>query len=132
MSLNKAESKQLDEEIKQCIAKNGPLSGYRIIKCTQAPSTTIRYKLKVMVERGELVCQEAKKGRIYRLPEPARAKEGIRTEIAPKMVSRGPTGVTERVIESEHYMIKRYSSGRPRKGKSMAAMAFEGNGVGRR
>ena len=129
MSLTREESKQLDEEIKLCIKKNGPMSGYAIAKCVQAIKRTVLWKLRRMAERGELNCSQATKGWIYSLPEPAQDSKKSRPERAPKMVSKEPRELTERTIESEHHMMKRYSSGRPRHGKGLAAMAFEGNGT---
>jgi len=128
MSLTHEESKQLDAEIKLCIEQNGPLSGYRITKCTQAPPMTIHYKLKRMVKRGELICKKKGKAILYSLPLTVADLPEAKRELAPKMVSRGPKALSEKTIESEDRVIKRYSSGRQRHGKSMAAMAFEGNG----
>jgi len=132
MSMNPQQSKQLDAEIKLCIAKHGQMSGYCVIKCTQAPKNTVLYKLKRMVERGELDCQEARKGKVYRMPQTVTDLPDGRKERAPKMVSRGLQKARENAIETGRTLPKLYSSGRPRRSKSMAAMAFEGNGEGRR
>lgn len=69
VSHDRDRSKQLDEEIKLCIANHGPISGYCVIKCTQAPKNTVLYKLKRLVELGELDCKEARKGKVYSLPK---------------------------------------------------------------
>ncbi|MFA5407258.1 MAG: hypothetical protein GX421_11370 [Caldisericales bacterium] len=132
MSRTHEESKQLDAEIKLCIEQNGPLSGYRITKCTQAPPMTIHYKLKMMVKRGELNCKKKGKAILYSLPLTVADLPEAKRELAPKMVSRGPKALTENTLRSEDYLVKRYSSGRQRRSKSLAAMAFEGNGEGRR
>ena len=132
MSLNRDRSKQLDAEIKQCIANHGPISGYCVIKCTQAPKNTVLYKLKRMVELGELDCQEARKGKVYSLPKTITDLPDGRKERAPKMVSRGPQKARESAVETGKTPPKLYASGRARRGKSMVAMAFEGNGEGRR
>ena len=132
MSHDRDRSKQLDEEIKLCIANHGPISGYCVIKCTQAPKNTVLYKLKRMVELGELDCQEARKGKVYSLPKTITDLPDGRKERAPKMVSRGPQKARESAVETGKTPTKLYSSGRQRRSKSMAAMAFEGNGEGRR
>jgi hypothetical protein len=132
MSRTHEESKQLDAEIKLCIANHGPISGYCVIKCTQAPKNTVLYKLKRMVELGELDCQEARKGKVYSLPKTITDLPDGRKERAPKMVSRGPQKARESAVETGKTPPKLYASGRQRRGKSMAAMAFEGNGEGRR
>ena len=132
MSHDRDRSKQLDAEIKQCIANHGPISGYCVIKCTQAPKNTVLYKLKRLVELGELDCQEARKGKVYSLPKTITDLPDGREERAPKMVSRGPQKARESAVETGRTPPKLYASGRQRRSKSMAAMAFEGNGVGRR
>jgi hypothetical protein len=128
VSHDRDRSKQLDEEIKLCIANHGPISGYCVIKCTQAPKNTVLYKLKRLVELGELDCKEARKGKVYSLPKTVADLPDGRKEKAPKMVSRGPQKARESSIEVDSVPPKLYSSGRQRHGKSMAAMAFEGNG----
>ena len=128
MSRTHEESKQLDAEIKLCIANHGPISGYCVIKCTQAPKNTVLYKLKRMVELGELDCQEARKGKVYSLPKTITDLPDGRKERAPKMVSRGPQKARESAVETGKTPPKLYASGRQRRGKSMVAMAFEGNG----
>ena len=132
MSHDRDRSKQLDAEIKQCIANHGPISGYCVIKCTQAPKNTVLYKLKRLVELGELDCQEARKGKVYSLPKTITDLPDGREERAPKMVSRGPQKARESAVETGRTPPKLYASGRARRGKSMVAMAFEGNGEGRR
>ena len=129
MSMNKHQSEQLDAEIKLCIEKNGPISGYGIIKCVQAPPMTVRFKLKRMVELGELDCQDARKGKVYSLPLKVEDLPDSKTETAPRMVSRGPQKPRISPAGEAWTPTKLYSSGRPRRGKSMAAMAFEGNGA---
>ena len=131
MSLNRDRSKQLDAEIKQCIANHGPISGYCVIKCTQAPKNTVLYKLKRLVELGELDCQEARKGKVYSLPKTITDLPDGREERAPKMVSRGPQKASESAVDTGRTPPKSYSSGRARRGKSMVAMALEGNGTRR-
>ena len=131
MSRTHEESKQLDAEIKLCIANHGPISGYCVIKCTQAPKNTVLYKLKRLVELGELDCQEARKGKVYSLPKTITDLPDGREERAPKMVSRGPQKARESAVETGKTPPKLYASGRQRRGKSMAAMAFEGNGTRR-
>jgi len=128
VSHDRDRSKQLDAEIKQCIANRGPISGYCVIKCTQAPKNTVLYKLKRMVELGELDCQEARKGKVYSLPQTVADLQDGRKEKAPKMVSRGPQKARESAVETGKTPPKLYASGRQRRSKSMAAMAFEGNG----
>lgn len=132
MSHDRDRSKQLDAEIKQCIANHGPISGYCVIKCTQAPKNTVLYKLKRLVELGELDCQEARKGKVYSLPKTITDLPDGREERAPRMVSRGPQKARESAVETGRTPPKLYASGRARRGKSMVAMAFEGNGEGRR
>jgi hypothetical protein len=60
---------QLDAEIKDCIDKNGPMTGYRICKMIAAPTQTVVYHLRKMLEKGEL---DAKQGprttKTYSLP----------------------------------------------------------------
>jgi len=131
VSLNRDQSNQLDAEIKQCIANHGSISGYCVIKCTQAPKNTVLYKLKRLVELGELDCQEARKGKVYSLPKTITDLPDGREERAPKMVSRGPQKARESAVETGRTPPKLYASGRARRGKSMAAMAFEGNGTRR-
>ena len=131
MSLNQDQSKQLDAEIKLCISKHGQMSGYCVIKCTQAPKNTVLYKLKRLVELGELDCQEARKGTVYSLPKTITDLPDGREERAPKMVSRGPQKARESAVETGRTPSKLYASGGARRGKSMAAMAFEGNGTRR-
>ena len=128
MSMNPQQSKQLDAEIKLCIAKHGQMSGYCVIKCTQAPKNTVLYKLKRLVELGELDCQEARKGKVYSLHKTITDLPDGREERAPKMVSRGPQKARESAVETGRTPPKLYASGRQRRGKSMVAMAFEGNG----
>ena len=132
MSRTHEESKQLDAEIKLCIAKHGSISGYGIVKCIQAPPMTTRDKLKRMVERGELNSRDNGRAKLYSLPLTVADLPEAKRELAPKMVSRGPKALTENTLRSEDYLVKRYSSGRQRRSKSLAAMAFEGNGEGRR
>ena len=129
MSMNKDQSEQLDAEIKLCISKHGPISGYCVIKCTGAPKNTILYQLKRLVELGELDCHEARKGKTYSLPLKVADLPDSKTETAPRMVSRGPQKPRISPAAEAWTPTKLYSSGRPRRGKSMAAMAFEGNGA---
>ena len=128
MSRTHEESKQLDAEIKLCIAKHGSISGYGIVKCIQAPPMTIRDKLKRMVEKGELNSRDNGRAKLYSLPLTVADLPDGREERAPKMVSRGPQKARESAVETGRTPPKLYASGRQRRGKSMVAMAFEGNG----
>jgi hypothetical protein len=103
-----------------------------VIKCTQAPKNTVLYKLKRLVELGELDCQEARKGKVYSLPKTITDLPDGREERAPRMVSRVRQKASESAVETGRTPPKLYASGRARRGKSMVAMAFEGNGEGRR
>jgi predicted secreted Zn-dependent protease len=61
---------QLDAEIKACIAKEGPMSGYRACQLIQAPKNTVIWHLKRMVINGELNSTSGPRTTIiYSLPD---------------------------------------------------------------
>jgi DNA-binding transcriptional ArsR family regulator len=100
-------TKQLDAEIVRCIKANDELTGYKVVQLISAPPMTIRYRLKTLVKAGLLDCREDRKAKVYSLPKAVKEE--------PKAMTQAPP--------------KRYSAGRTRKGKSLGAMAFEGNGT---
>ena len=127
MNKTRESTKQLDAEIIRCVSENVKISGYGIVKLISAPPMTIRYRLKVLVKDRLLDCSKIGNAFIYRLPRTSPGVPETKSTTAPKMVSRGPKAGKIEIADALHAPPKLFSSGKPRRGKSLAAMAFEGN-----
>ena len=74
MYLKQSESSQLDAEILLLVKNEEPITGYGIVKSLAAAPTTVRRRLRKLVEKGELDCHEDGKAKTYTIPSPETGK----------------------------------------------------------